>query len=125
MSKMTRPTMEVIRFKESDIVVASGAGFSNSKFGNGVAGDGVVTYNGTPYAMSSYDAVSSFLGVLAGDGIRNAGISNGSTTQSLRGVLEVEASRGAGAGWNGSYVYDSTATWNNGTTDLRGVFKKQ
>ena len=126
MSKMKKPEMSVVRFKESDVIVASGTGaktVSFTKLGNKTAGDGIATYNGVDYVMSG-SAVDFLTAVGA---TTNAGINNGTKTISVNHLFSVESS-GTGVSsknWNGTYTYDANATWNNGTKDLKGVFTKQ
>ncbi len=133
MSQMRKPEMEVIRFTESDIVVASNGGrrvatpsLTLTNFSGGKAADGKAYLNGVEYSISSTDDVKTFLGALGNSGVKNAGIYAGTTTNPLtfRGVLNTEATKGA-KGWNGSYVYDPDAIWNNGDIDLKGVFYRQ
>ena len=128
---MRKPKMEVIRFIENDIVAASSLNqplsFTLSKFGNGVGGDGIATYNSQDYTLSSSTDVENFLGVI---GKYTAGISatSGGAGQSLRNTLKTEANAqgtGAGGAWNGTYVYNEDATWTAGEKTYRGVFYKQ
>ena len=129
MSQMRKPEMEVIRFAESDIVVASNGSrrmatsFSltnvNAKDG---AGNGIANYNNTNYLLNSEDAVKTFISAM---GVSNAGISIGGDAQSLRGTLNKEANLGTSGSWDGYYVYDPDATWNNGKRNLYGVFIRQ
>ena len=126
---MQRPEMVVVRFDENDVIVASG-GFRSvpsitmSRFSGGTPKDGLVQYNGTNYSISSKDDVSTFLSALRSNGIKNAGISNGKSTQSLRNTLGYEVTDGA-RNWDGTYDYDPTAKWNNGDIDIFGVFIRQ
>ena len=133
MSQMRKPVMEVIRFRGSDIVVASNGsrrattpsltltGFNGKK-----PADGVANLNGVNYSISSFDDVNTFLGALGNSGVKNAGIYAGTTENALtfRGVLRTEANTGAN-GWDGNYYYDPDAIWNNGDKDFKGVFKRQ
>ena len=126
MSKMIRPEMSVVRFKEADVIVASGLTMTWSKFGDGVAQNGVVTFKGTDYKISDSTAISN----LYNAGVqRTAGIEsiNGSVKYSVNSILKNELS-GDGVdskAWNTTYVYDANAIWNNGQQDIRGVFKRQ
>ena len=80
MSKMTRPSVEVVRFTESDVIVASGGvtplspplyinGFTNTMG----SGDGTMTWNSVQY---NYDTQAELTSVLCGlygtegDGVR-------------------------------------------------------
>jgi len=54
MSKMNAPKMEVVRFKEADVIVASGAKtLTLENFGNGVLGDGSLNFGN--YTHTSND----------------------------------------------------------------------
>ncbi len=130
MSQMRKPEMEVIRFTESDIVVASNGGrrvmttsFSLTGVNKGgEIGDGIANYNNTDYLINSESAVNTFISAM---GVSNAGISNGVKTQSLRSTLKAETKQDIKGNWDGYYVYDPDAIWNNGNRDLNGVFKLQ
>lgn len=132
MSQMRKPEMEVIRFTESDIVVASNgsrrmqtASLNLTGFGQqGVKGDGIATLNGTSYSINTLNDVDTFTNALNNSDIFNAGISNGTTTQTLRGTFRAEVNKGA-EHWDGYYLYDSDAIWNNGNKNLKGVFIRQ
>ena len=70
-SQMRRPEMEVIRFTESDIVVASNGGrrattpsLTLTGFNGKKPADGVANLNGVDYSISSLDDVNTFLGAL-------------------------------------------------------------
>ncbi len=129
MSQMRKPVMEVIRFTESDIVVASnGARRMATSFSltgvnkGGEIGDGIANYNNTDYFLNSETAVNTFISAM---GVSNAGISNGKNTQSLRSTLKRETESVMKGNWDGYYVYDPDAIWNNGNRNLNGVFKLQ
>ena len=54
MSKMTMPTIDVVRFEESDVIVASAAAsryypMTLTGFGDGETGNEIVGYNGHEY----------------------------------------------------------------------------
>jgi hypothetical protein len=127
MSKMIRPEMSVVRFKEADVIVASGLTMTWSNFGDGTAKNGVVTFNGTDYTISDTTAISNLyndMGVKRTAGLENR---DGTVDKSINTVLNLELS-GDGVSskaWNTTYVYDANAIWNNGSTDIRGVFKRQ
>ncbi len=125
--------MTVVRFAENDVIVASGnerrivpQSFDLTGCTGGVAGDGTVTYNNVSYSLDSADSVNSFIAAIGSDGIRNAGIQSGVTPGSLRNTLNYEVTFGANNYKDGTYVYNSSATWtnSNGTT-LNGVFIRQ
>ena len=118
MSQMRKPVMEVIRFTESDIVVASNGArrmaeptLSLTGFSGGSPADGVASFNGEDYVMSSHTAVTSLVKALNGSGISNAGISTGGKAQSLRATLKFEVDSGARYFYDGDYVYEPSATW--------------
>ncbi len=66
MSKMVTPYVDVVRFRESDVIVASGVlRFTN--FSDTVRANGQVSYNGHTYDTSKYPAlVTDFLATLGG-----------------------------------------------------------
>ena len=127
MSKMIRPEMSVVRFKEADVIVASGLTMTWSNFGDGTAKNGVVTFNGKDYTISDTTAISNLyndMGVKRTAGLENR---DGTVDKSINTVLNLELS-GDGVSskaWNTTYVYDANAIWNNGSTDIRGVFMRQ
>ena len=57
MSKMRVPKMDVVRFKENDVIVASG-GLPNfmkiTGFNDSTPGNGTIKYNGVTYNKSNY-----------------------------------------------------------------------
>lgn len=57
MSKMRVPKMDVVRFKENDVIVASGAipSLTLSGFANITKNDGKMTYKGKKYNDSNYN----------------------------------------------------------------------
>ncbi len=62
MSKMTKPTVDVVRFDESDVIVSSGKGPSYmmlSGMGDGETGNAYYKFNGTSYALN--DGLGSFI----------------------------------------------------------------
>ena len=129
MSQMRKPEMEVIRFTESDIVVASnGARRMATSFSltgvnaNDGIGNGIANYNNTDYSINSTNAVNTFISAL---GVSDAGIDNGRirAPQSLVGTLNVEATKGTIGNWDGTYTYDPNASWTNKDGDtFQGVF---
>ena len=66
MSKMVTPYVDVVRFRESDVIVASGVlRFTN--FNDTVRANGQVSYNGHTYDTSKYPTrVNDFLNALGG-----------------------------------------------------------
>ena len=63
MSKMKMPEMDVVRFNESDVIVASGdpKTFSLIKVGNGISGDSRIIYMGQEYTDSDGQALADLL----------------------------------------------------------------
>lgn len=129
MSQMRKPEMEIIRFTERDIVVASnGARRMATSFSltgvnaNDGEGNGIANYNNTDYPINSTNAVNTFISAL---GVSDAGIDNGRirAPQSLVGTLNVEATKGTIGNWDGTYTYDPNASWTNKDGDtFQGVF---
>ena len=89
----------------------------------GKAADGIATFNGTEYAINSFDAINTFIGAM---GVSDAGISNGGKPQSLLGTLKAEVRTGVKGNWDGSYVYNANASWiNDKNREYFGVFYRQ
>ena len=55
MSKMTMPRVEVVRFQESDVIVASGDILKLSGFADGAPQTATMTFRGTPYTNEGAD----------------------------------------------------------------------
>lgn len=116
------PEMRVVKFGSNDVIATSFAtrSITLSNFGDGQASNGTINYNGVDYSSSS-----DFLNAYGAS--KNAGINNGNSEMSVNNLFKHENS-GTGVDskrWNGTYTYDPDATWNNGSTDLKGVFTKQ
>ena len=132
---MNRPEMKVIRFKTSDVIATSGAvvpaakTITLTKFGDGVASNGIVSFGGSDYTMDGQNSLNALIAALRGENIRNAGINYGTTAESLKSVMGLEYEREKGVNnnlFNGTYNYDPVATWKNSNGDtLKGVFVKQ
>ena len=62
MSKMVAPKMDVVRFQESDVIVASGVykTFELTGLGDNVANNAAIGYKGTSYALIDDKARSNF-----------------------------------------------------------------
>lgn len=58
MSKMVAPEMDVVRFRESDVIVASMGVMTLSGFNNDVGSDGNINYKGTNYSIANGNAYS-------------------------------------------------------------------
>lgn len=105
MSKMRVPKMEVVRFKESDVIVASGAlasltllGFANTR-----KNDGTMTYKGMIYDGDNY---SDLISVLTGDGYSDY---IGENYQSVSGLFIMDSK-----GKSNGITSDGTYIWNSG-----------
>lgn len=99
MSTMKRPEMEVVRFKEADIIVASGniatlSGFSDTSPDNGTVRYGNTTYDYTNYHTSPY-------------GGGNAVFNNGDWDESLDDLFAYDAGR-LYIGFDGNYKYNES-----------------
>ena len=127
MSKMVTPEMSVIRFKEADVIVASGAvpkTMTMATFGNTFAGDGTVTYNGTTYTINSQSSINSLFAAMAPLGVTpdtQAVYNKKGDSTNLGHLYEVEANidgthptGSATSSWNATFVYGDD-----------GVFRKQ
>ncbi len=113
MAKMRMAEMDVVRFNESDVIVASGV-LKLSGFGDSKANTGSFTYKGNTYAASE---ISSLKSVLSGDGYGNTG------DMYFRKTLE------SGSWYREDYLieHDATHTEENGNdmwanNDFSGVY---
>lgn len=118
MSRMSAPTMEVVRFKEADVIVASGATrtFSSGNFNDGVAGNATISLpNGYTFTNTSssgeaewtplYNQLSDyFKTTINGD----TEISNGSSNAvGLQKLLHDETFTNYLPGYDGDFYYDT------------------
>lgn len=104
MSKMRVPKMDVVRFKENDVIVASGAIPSLTLFGfaNIIEKDGLMTYKGTSYNSSNYNDL---ITALTGDGYLNC---IGEDYQSISGLFTKDSK-----GRSNTITPDGTYIWNS------------
>ena len=61
MSKMIRPEMSVVRFKEADVIVASTGTMKASGWGDGIDGNLKITYDGNDYTYSNRNDLTTAL----------------------------------------------------------------
>ena len=123
MNKMKTPEMEVIRFKEADVIVASGdvhtmtlAGFQN----DGVKRNGILTYNGIEYHINNGgDSINPAINAMRSIGVTENTLvyANDTSSYGLWGLLRIEdgahVSSIEAVNWDGTYSY------------VNGVFRKQ
>ena len=121
MSKMVRPEMSVVRFKEADVIVASGAvtAMQWTGFGDGVKANGVITYKGTGYTIDSIANVNNVITAMGDMGVTEGTKVTTQTTVSdpsslqytLRWVLEKEVNEGVSPAWGGDFAYNATGNY--------------
>ena len=115
--KMTTPEMNVVRFKENDIIVASSDVLSLSNLGDDVPKNGIVNYKNQTFTLTDQNAVNAVMEALNAAG-------HDSTTQIRRNpeesIIDVSTllSRETNNGvrlkaWNGTYLF------------IDGMFRKQ
>lgn len=118
MSKMNAPKMEVVRFKEADVIVASGAKtMSWTGFGDGNASNNKITFgNGTEFEFGGSAAADVLQTIYDNTGansttsIWNEFRKNEPEKQyaALDGVVSNLVATDTSAGtWNYTYVYDA------------------
>ena len=103
MSKMRVPEMDVVRFKENDVIVASGAilGLTLYGFANTIKKDGLMTYKGTSYNSSNYNDL---ITALTGDEYLDCIGENGSSIS----WLFTQDKNGKDKGFpDGTYIWNS------------------
>ena len=114
MTRMSAPGMEVVRFKEADVIVASGATMTLSGFADTTAKNGVIststgfTYmnDGSMTRNALYSELSAIFGVTV-DGY--TGMNRpGSTDSNIATVLNADDS-GSTKNYNGTYTWDNSA----------------
>ena len=106
MSKMVAPKMDVVRFRESDVIVASGVlRFTN--FSDTVRANGQVSYNGHTYDTSNYPTrVDAFINALGNKAYivpTTTGISEG-----VDNLLSYEYNREESVTADGDYYWDGS-----------------
>ena len=115
MSKMRMPEMDVVRFQESDVIVASGMPqkITFTNFNDGAAGNGTVSYGGKTYGWKTSEGQSNILdSILYGSGAMvetaKGTSSNFDTLVSYEGSSGWGSEDGVANGdyvWDGSYAY--------------------
>ena len=112
--KMETPKMDVVRFKEADVIVASPAPLSEyvslvSLGNNDFYDNKVVSQNSSGFDLS-FDEMKN--GALAHLLDLRAEFNNGSSQKSLRSLVNgtAESDEEAYATFNGDYEWDSTAS---------------
>jgi len=119
MKKMAMPIIEVVRFKETDVIVAStyANNFTLTNFGSksgtgGVVGDGTITYDGKVYGNGGTGTMDQFLDIIASNGMNRRMVLSApyTTTTPIRDIInrEYTADR-LSNNWNGTYIYDGYA----------------
>ena len=110
MSKMRMPEMDVVRFQESDVIVASSNSISLNLFGDGVNGNGYVTYLGQNYGnLQTAGDLSSFYSAFNKDhgtsigGTTNIGYKGGMTN--FDGLQSIDNTTST-SGIDGPYVWN-------------------
>ena len=111
--KMTTPEMNVVRFKENDIIVASGDTLRLSKLGDGQAKNGIVNYKNQTFTLTDQNAVYAVLAALNAEGHSiDTLVDNGSYNASVRSLFNIEANVSGNyesgvrnSGYNGTYLY--------------------
>ena len=121
MSKMVRPEMSVVRFKEADVIVASGAvtAMQWANFGDNVKANGVITYKGSDYTIDSIANVNNVITAMGDMGVNEGTKVTTQTTVSdpsslqytLRWVLEKEVNEGVSPAWAGDFAYNTTGNY--------------
>ena len=101
MSRMATPTMDVVRFKEADVLCASGIVHQKNAFlsgwGNGIDNDATLTFsNGTD---STYDWATLHAEALE-DMLTGLMFDNGKDTKSLN---DLGMDENLSSDWNGTY----------------------
>ncbi len=102
MSTMKRPEMDVVRFKEADIIVASGVTLSG--FYNGVNKDANANYNGNDYNKAKNN-IDDFYNLLPKNSKTIFDNSNGyfDTIDKMFGYDDADE---YSEGWNGTYKWN-------------------
>ena len=109
MSKMRVPKMDVVRFKESDVIVASG-GLPNfikvTGFNDNISGNGTVEYNGVIYNKSNYTDLIDFL---ADQTDYDSYVKYQDMSQTINKLFRKSDGTNAGGYVDGTYVWDASA----------------
>lgn len=110
MSKMRTPEMSVVRFKEADVIVASGTvGLSN--FNDGNASNNTFSFNGQSYNFTDNDGFKAFRSALS-DYVGDAGLANAAGNRIYFGDNTVFGIyKGDHSGVDGEYTYNGEGTF--------------
>ncbi len=113
--KMETPKMDVVRFGEADVIVASGNPVEHryatlSNWGTGSVGDATVSYSNGHDFTYSYDSLN---GLLSNGGLNgNQSYTSGGSTVTLGELVGGGDADGLFTGFNGVYeTFDGGATW--------------
>lgn len=118
MNKMVMPIIEVVRFKETDVIVAStyADNFTVANFGSrpnttpvGKQGDGTITYDGNVYGNGGTGTMDQFLAIIARSGMNSQMTSTMNVTRDISSIIDLEYNTTTlSNGWNGTYIYDGS-----------------
>ena len=113
MKREFKADMQVVRFGAEDVIATSGKTLTMSQFGDGVAKNGIVGFDGKSYTIDSANAIDAFMNAFGSFYAPSTHINAGSerTNQSLESVLNLEVTRETGvknSAYNGTYVYDGS-----------------
>lgn len=125
MSRMMAPKMDVIRFKEADVIVASGAkatGVSISGFADGTAGNGSVTLGSNTY--SSGDFKNKWSSTIQPDLYNNFGFNFDGTTNYFGGSYSFSTIASETADKNRNKFGELNGDWEWNASDSM-FYKKQ
>ena len=120
MKNMKKPEVDVIRFKEEDIVAASNFRMTIDKFSNSTAKDGIVTFNNKTYIMDSEASINNAINAMPG------GITS-DTQVYITDTIHTSLWNGfqAEANLDGNHAGGATAKeWNNTFEYVNGVFTR-
>ena len=111
MCNMRKPEMEVIHFNNVDIVAASRL-MTWSKFGDGVANNGTVTYNGKDYVISSLSNANKLYSAMSDSELTinsSTKIIYNKEVHTLGGVFNTEMSgTGTNFNWGATYYWNES-----------------
>lgn len=109
MSKMRVPEMDVVRFKENDVIVASG-GLPNffivTGFNDSIPGNGIIKYNGVIYNKSNYTDLIDFL---ADQTDYDSYVKYQDMSQTIYRLFKRSDGTSAAGYVDGTYVWDASA----------------
>lgn len=101
MSTMKRPEMDVVRFKEADIIVASGNIATLSGFNDNEARNGIVSYGGTDYKRDDRDSFPY-------DG-KETLFYSGNAQTTLNALFMLDSLENSPSGFDGKYTYNENS----------------